>query len=73
MTVKERLHALVDALSEEQAERAERTLELLSEETKPLAEPGRGDRPLPAFVGLATGPGDVVERMGEYLSEGFGR
>jgi len=70
MTVKERLHQLVESMTDQQAES---TLRLLSEEH---ADAPCGDsdiRQLPAWVGAYRGPGDVVERMDDYLADGFGR
>jgi hypothetical protein len=70
MTVKERLHQLVESMSDDQAENA---LRLLGAD---LAEGTAADseiRSLPNWIGAYRGPGDVVERIDDYLAEGFGR
>lgn len=65
MTVKERIHGIVDELDEVRAARA---LELLEE----LAN--QGNRPPRASsVGAIEGPTDLSERVDELLAEGFGR
>ena len=69
MTVKEHLHALVDSLTDEQARRAERALELVARQT---TAPVRA-RPSP-FVGkFSSGRTDTSHRVDEILARGFGR
>jgi hypothetical protein len=70
VTAKEQLQQLVAHLGEEQASRALRLLEPLSEEL-----PEHKQAPaLPEFVGIAdSGRSDVSEHVDELLAEGFGR
>lgn len=68
MTVKERLHDLVDSLTDEQAKQAQRTLELLAADNRPTR-----DRES-SFVGrFASGHADTSHHVDEILAEGFGR
>jgi hypothetical protein len=70
VTAKEELQQLVAHLGEEQASRALRLLEPLSEEL-----PEQRQAPaLPEFVGIGdSGRSDISEHVDELLAEGFGR
>jgi hypothetical protein len=70
VTAKEQLQQLVAHLGEEQAYRALRLLEPLSEEL-----PEQKQVPsLPEFVGIGdSGRSDISEHVDELLAEGFGR
>jgi hypothetical protein len=70
VTAKEQLQQLVAHLGEEQASRALRLLEPLSEEL-----PGQKQVPsLPKFVGIGdSGRSDISEHVDDLLAEGFGR
>lgn len=70
MTAKEQLQQLVAHLGEEQASRALRLLEPLTEELPEHKQaPG-----LPEFVGIGdSGRSDISKRVDELLAEGFGR
>jgi hypothetical protein len=70
VTAKEQLQQLVAHLGEEQASRALRLLEPLSEEL-----PEQKQVPsLPKFVGIGdSGRSDISEHVDELLAEGFGR
>ena len=69
MTVKERLHDLVESLTDEQAKQAHWTLELLTADSRPL----RPDRES-SFVGrFASGHADTSHRVDQILAERFGR
>jgi len=66
MTTKERLHRLVDELTDDEAMSAFALLE--SQFTEPVP------RPLPEFVGtLRSGRDDLAERSEEILRAEFGR
>lgn len=72
MTTRERLHLLVDAMDDEQAERALRAVEPIAQAYSSAAAAGR--RPLPEFVGsFASGRHDLSQRVDELLADGFGR
>ena len=67
MTVKERLHALVDSMSEEQATR---TLVLIEGDGTAAPRQSRES----AFIGrFASGHTDTSRRVDDILAEGFGR
>ena len=69
MTAKEQLQQLVAHLGEEQASRALRLLEPLSEEPEHKQAPS-----LPKFVGIGdSGRSDISEHVDELLAEGFAR
>ena len=69
MTVKERLHDLVESLTDEQAKQAQRPLELLAADNSPI----RSDRES-SFVGrFASGRADASHRVDQILAEGFGQ
>ena len=67
MTVKERLHQLVDSLDDEQGEHVLELLEGLVG-VVPTQRLGQ-QRPRPAFVGMGHGPADLAERSEELLHE----
>lgn len=72
MTTRERLHLLVDAMDDEQAERALRAVEPIAQSRCAAAD--GGSRPLPEFVGsFASGRRDLSQRVDELLADGFGR
>jgi hypothetical protein len=67
MTVKERIHGLVDQFDEDHALRA---LVLLEE----LSKVSILRRPRPAFIGAGqSGYTDLAQKTDELLAEGFGR
>ena len=72
MTTHERLHLLVDAMDDEQAERALRAVEPIAQSCSTAADASH--RPLPEFVGsFASGRHDNSQRVNELLADGFGR
>lgn len=72
MTTRERLHLLVDAMDDEQAERALRVVEPIAQSRSTAADAGR--RPMPEFVGsFDSGRHDLSQRVGELFADGFGR
>ncbi len=72
MTIRERLHLLVDGMDEEQVERALRAVEPIAQSRSTGAEPGR--RALPDFVGsFDSGRHNLSQRVDELLADGFGR
>jgi len=72
MTTRERLHLLVDAMDDEQAERALRAVEPIVQAGSSAAAAAR--RPLPEFAGsFASGHHDLSQRVDELLADGFGR
>jgi hypothetical protein len=69
VTAKERLREIVEALDDEQAERALNALAALG--TVPVQ---RAARPQPRSLGHgASGRGDLSERVDDILADGFGR
>jgi hypothetical protein len=70
VTMKERLHRLVDELAGEQVDRALALLETVTGE-----QPAAGQRRVvPASLGVgASGRSDLSERVDEMLADGFGR
>ncbi len=72
MTTRERLHLLVDAMDDEQAERALRAVEPIAQSRSTATDAGR--RPLPEFVGsFDSGRRDLSHRVDELFADGFGR
>jgi hypothetical protein len=70
VTAKEQLQELVAHLGEEQASRALRLLEALTEELPEYEQASS----LPRFVGIGdSGRSDISEHVDELLAEGFGR
>jgi hypothetical protein len=73
VTAKERLHALVDRLGDEEADRALAVLEAaLPHGVDVPAQSGRRRRPRSLGFG-ASGRGDVSQNVDAILAEGFGR
>jgi hypothetical protein len=69
VTAKERLREIVEALDDEQAERALSALAALG-----AVPDQRTPRPQPRSLGFgASGRGDLSERVDDILAEGFGR
>jgi hypothetical protein len=66
MSVRERLHQLVDSLDDEQQVHV---LELLEGLTGVIPTQRHGQRPRPTFVGMGHGPADLAERSEELLHE----
>ncbi|MGF1664373.1 MAG: hypothetical protein ACFCVG_18240 [Kineosporiaceae bacterium] len=73
MTTKERLHALVDQLGDEEADRALAAIEAaLTRDVGVPAQSGRRRRPRSLGFG-SSGRHDVSENVDAILAEGFGR
>lgn len=70
MTTKELLRRMVEAMTDEEADRALRALEPIG-----IAAPrSTAPQDLPSFVGsFASGDGTLSQRTGELLAGGFGR
>jgi hypothetical protein len=66
MSVRERLHQLVDSLDDEQQIHV---LKLLEEMTGVIPTQRHGQRTRPTFVGMGHGPADLAERSEELLRE----
>jgi hypothetical protein len=72
MTTREGLHLLVDAMDDEQAERAFGAVEPIAQSGATAAHTGR--RPLPDFVGsFDSGCRDLSQRVDALFADGFGR
>jgi hypothetical protein len=73
VTTRERLHALVDQLGDEEADRALAVLEAaLTRGPDVPAQPGRRRRPRSLGAG-SSGRHDVSQNVDAFLAEGFGR
>lgn len=70
MTTKELLRRMVDAMTDEEADRALQALEPIGiTAPQPLRQQG-----LPSFVGsFASGDGTLSQRTDDLLADGFGR
>lgn len=70
MTTKELLRRMVDAMTDEQADRALRALEPIGV----AVPPSPTQQGLPSFVGsFASGDGTLSQRTDDLLADGFGR
>lgn len=70
MTTKELLRRMVDAMTDEQADRALRALEPIGFPVQEVS----AQQGLPRFVGsFASGDGTLSQRTDDLLADGFGR